>query len=124
MMRPSWDVGVRRYRYMLDEGVKGVGGQTWAPLAYAINAMALKEPMRIFQFASWPRRPFKRASWPKPRLPRPIVHGPWDTWPAPLPSSAGKKRIFFLARADSWGWDIRDGVYAAAKELGAEHCRV
>jgi branched-chain amino acid transport system substrate-binding protein len=32
----------------------------------------------------------------------------------------GKKRIFFLARADSWGWDIRDGVYAAAKEMGAE----
>jgi branched-chain amino acid transport system substrate-binding protein len=32
----------------------------------------------------------------------------------------GKKRVFFLARADSWGWDIRDGVYAAAKEMGAE----
>jgi branched-chain amino acid transport system substrate-binding protein len=32
----------------------------------------------------------------------------------------GKKRIFFLARADSWGWDIRDGVYAAAKEMGAD----
>ncbi|MDA8124682.1 MAG: ABC transporter substrate-binding protein, partial [Deltaproteobacteria bacterium] len=24
------DVGVRRYRYMVSEGVKGVGGQTWA----------------------------------------------------------------------------------------------
>jgi branched-chain amino acid transport system substrate-binding protein len=32
----------------------------------------------------------------------------------------GKKRIFFLARSDSFGWDIRDGVYAAAKQLGAE----
>src|SRR4030042_1415961 len=32
----------------------------------------------------------------------------------------GKKRIFFLARADSWGWDMRDGAYAAAKEMGAE----
>ncbi len=32
----------------------------------------------------------------------------------------GKKKIFFLARADSWGWDIRDGVYAAAKEAGAQ----
>ena len=27
---------------------------------------------------------------------------------------------FFLARSDSFGWDIRDGVYAAAKEYGAE----
>jgi 6-phosphofructokinase len=32
----------------------------------------------------------------------------------------GKKKYFFLARADSWGWDIRDGVRAAAKELGAQ----
>ena len=32
----------------------------------------------------------------------------------------GTKRIFFLARADSWGWDMRDGVQAAAKEAGAE----
>jgi ABC-type branched-subunit amino acid transport system substrate-binding protein len=34
--------------------------------------------------------------------------------------SLGKKRIYFLARSDSFGWDIRDGVYAAAKEFGAE----
>jgi branched-chain amino acid transport system substrate-binding protein len=31
-----------------------------------------------------------------------------------------KKRIFFLARADSWGWDMRDGTTQAAKEAGAE----
>ena len=36
------DVGVRRYRYMVSEGVKGVGGQTWAPLAYALNAIVSK----------------------------------------------------------------------------------
>jgi ABC-type branched-subunit amino acid transport system substrate-binding protein len=32
----------------------------------------------------------------------------------------GKKRVFFLARADSWGWDMRDGAYQAAKEQGAQ----
>src|SRR5208282_3186396 len=32
----------------------------------------------------------------------------------------GKKRIFFLARSDSFGWDIRDGVYDAAKQYGAQ----
>src|SRR4030042_1903457 len=37
------DVGVRRYRYMVEEGVKGVGGQTWAPLAFAVNALVLKD---------------------------------------------------------------------------------
>jgi ABC-type branched-subunit amino acid transport system substrate-binding protein len=34
--------------------------------------------------------------------------------------SLAKKRIFFLARSDSWGWDMRDGAYAAAKEHGAQ----
>lgn len=42
------DVGVRRYRYMVSEGVKAVGGQTWAPLARAINAVVTKEPMPYF----------------------------------------------------------------------------
>ena len=32
----------------------------------------------------------------------------------------GTKTIYFLARADSWGWDMRDGVKAAAAEFGAE----
>jgi ABC-type branched-subunit amino acid transport system substrate-binding protein len=32
----------------------------------------------------------------------------------------GKKRVFFLARSDSWGWDMRDGAAAAAKENGGE----
>ena len=42
------DVVVRRYRYMVSEGVKGVGGQTWAPLAYAVNAIVSREPMPYF----------------------------------------------------------------------------
>ena len=35
------DVGARRYRYMVSEGVKGVGGQTWAPLANDINVLLM-----------------------------------------------------------------------------------
>lgn len=37
------DVGVRRY--LVDQGVVGVIGQTWAPLAYAINAVVKRESM-------------------------------------------------------------------------------
>ena len=36
------DVAVRRYRYMVDEGVKGMGGQTFAPVAYTINGLVSK----------------------------------------------------------------------------------
>jgi branched-chain amino acid transport system substrate-binding protein len=55
------DVGVRRFRYMVSEGVKGVGGQTWAPLAYAINAMVSKEPMPYFPVCVMAKEAFQKG---------------------------------------------------------------
>ena len=115
------DVGVRRYRYMVSEGVKGVGGQTWAPLAYAINAMVSKEPMPYFPVCVMAKEAFLKGKLADSTFA--TAFSPWTV--GYMDGSAaikvlGKKRIFFLARADSWGWDIRDGVYAAAKEMGAE----
>jgi len=114
------DVGVRRYRYMVSEGVKGVGGQTWAPLAYAINAMVSKEPMPYFPVCVMAKEAFLKGKLADSTFA--TAFSPWTV--GYMDGSAaikvlGKKRIFFLARADSWGWDIRDGVYAAAKEFGA-----
>jgi branched-chain amino acid transport system substrate-binding protein len=115
------DVGVRRYRYMVSEGVKGVGGQTWAPLAFAINAMVSKEPMPYFPVCVLAKEGFVKGKLADSTFA--AAFSPWTV--GYMDGSAaikvlGKKRIFFLARADSWGWDIRDGVYAAAKENGAE----
>jgi branched-chain amino acid transport system substrate-binding protein len=115
------DVGVRRYRYMLEEGVKGVGGQTWAPLAFAINALVQKDPMPYFPVCVMAKEGFLKGKLAESTFA--AAYSPWTV--GYMDGSAaikvlGKKRIFFLARADSWGWDIRDGVYAAAKEHGAE----
>lgn len=115
------DVGVRRYRYMVSEGVKGVGGQTWAPLAYAINAMVSKEPMPYFPICVMAKDAFQKGKLADSTFA--AAYSPWTVGymaGQAAVKTLGKKRIFFLARADSWGWDIRDGVYAAAKELGAE----
>lgn len=115
------DVGVRRYRYMVSEGVKGVGGQTWAPLAYAINAMVSKEPMPYFPVCVMAKEAFQKGKLAGSTFA--AAYSPWTVGymagQAAI-KTLGKKRIFFLARADSWGWDMRDGAYAAAKELGAE----
>jgi branched-chain amino acid transport system substrate-binding protein len=115
------DVGVRRFRYMVEEGIKGLGGQTWAPLAYAINAMAQKDPMPYFPTCVMAKEAFQKGKLADSTFA--TAYSPWTV--GYMAGSAaikvlGKKRIFFLARADSWGWDIRDGVYAAAKEMGAE----
>ncbi len=115
------DVGVRRFRYMVEEGVKGVGGQTWAPLAYAINALALKDPMPYFPTCVMAKEAFQKGKLAESTFA--TAYSPWTVgYMAGFAAVKvlGKKRIFFLARADSWGWDIRDGVYAAAKEMGAQ----
>ena len=115
------DVGVRRYRYMVSEGVKGVGGQTWAPLAFAINAIVSKEPMAYFPISVLPKEGFMKGKLAPSTFV--VLNTPWSIGymdGAAAIKTLGKKKIFFLARADSWGWDIRDGLYAAAKEFGGE----
>ena len=55
------DIGVRRYRYLVSEGVKGVGGQTWAPLAYALNAIVSKDPMPYFPICVMAKEAFQKG---------------------------------------------------------------
>jgi branched-chain amino acid transport system substrate-binding protein len=115
------DIGVRRYRYMVSEGVKGVGGQTWAPLAYAINAMVMKEPLPYFPVCVMAKEAFQKGKLAPSTFA--TAYSPWTVGymaGQAAVKTLGKKRVFFLARADSWGWDMRDGTYAAAKELGAQ----
>jgi ABC-type branched-subunit amino acid transport system substrate-binding protein len=115
------DVGVRRYRYMVSEGVKGVGGQTWAPLAYAINAMVSKEPMPYFPVCVMAKEAFQKGKLAPSTFA--AAYSPWTVGymaGQAATKTLNKKRVFFLARADSWGWDMRDGAYEAAKEAGAQ----
>ena len=115
------DVGVRRYRYMVSEGVKGVGGQTWSPLAYAINAIVSKDPMPYFPVCVMAKEAFQKGKLADSSFA--AAYSPWTVGymaGKAAVQTLGKKRIFFLARSDSWGWDMRDGAYAAAKEFGAE----
>ena len=115
------DIGVRRYRYMVDEGVKGVGGQTWAPLARAINAIVSKEPMPYFPVCVQAVEAFKKGERADSTFA--AAYSPWTVGYMAATAAIktlGKKRIFFLARTDSWGWDMRDGAKAAADQLGAQ----
>lgn len=115
------DVGVRRFRYMVSEGVKGVGGQTWAPLAYALNAIVSKEPLPYFPVCVMAKDAFAKGKIANSTFG--AAYSPWTVGYMAgelAVKTLGKKRIYFLARTDSFGWDMRDGVYAAAKEYGAE----
>ena len=115
------DVAVRRFRYMLDEGVKGMGGQTFAPVAYTINGLVSKDPLPYFPVCVMSKEAFQKGKLAESTFA--TAYSPWTVGYMAGYSAVktlGKKKIFFLARADSFGWDIRDGVYHAAKENGAE----
>lgn len=115
------DIGVRRYRYMVSEGVKGLGGQTWAPLAFAINSIVMKEPMPYFPVCVMAKEGFLKGKLADSTFA--AAFSPWTVGymdGLAAIKTLGKKRIYFLARSDSFGWDIRDGLYAAAKQYGAQ----
>ena len=115
------DVGVRRYRYMVAQGVKGVGGQTWAPLAYALNSIVSKEPMPYFPVCVMAKEGFQKGKIADSTFA--AAYSPWTVGYMAGYSAVktlGKKRVYFLARSDSWGWDMRDGAYEAAKANGGE----
>ena len=98
-----------------------MGGQTFAPLAYAINATVSKEPMTYFPVCVMAKEAFQKGKLAESTFA--TAYSPWTVGYMAGQSATktlGKKRIFFLARSDSFGWDIRDGADAAAKEAGAE----
>lgn len=100
---------------------KGLGAQTLAPLAYAINAMVLKDLLPYFPVCVMSKEAFEKGKLSPTTFA--TAYSPWTVGymaGQAAVKTLGKKKIFFLARADSFGWDIRDGVYAAAKEYGAE----
>jgi ABC-type branched-subunit amino acid transport system substrate-binding protein len=106
---------------MISEGVKGVSGQTWAPLAYAINALVAREPMLYFPICVMAREAFEKGKLADTTFA--AAYSPWSVGYMSGRSAITelkKKRIYILGRSDSWGWDIRDGIRAAAKEFGAE----
>ncbi|NVO16034.1 MAG: ABC transporter substrate-binding protein [Rhodoplanes sp.] len=113
------DVGVRRFRYLVSEGVKAVGGQTFAPIINAINSIVSKEPLPYFPVGVAPKENFQKGRIAECTFA--AAYTPWTVGYMAAQSSIkmlGKKRIYFLARSDAWGWGIRDGVYDAAKDLG------
>lgn len=115
------DVGVRRFRYLVSEGVKAVGGQTFAPIINAINSIVSKEPLPYFPVGVAPKENFQKGRIAECTFA--AAYTPWTVGYMAAQSSIkllGKKRIYFLARSDAWGWGIRDGVYDAARDLGGE----
>lgn len=115
------DVGVRRFRELVEAGVHGVTGSIFNPMAAALN-----EETKI---TGTPYIPGCVPAVDSFRKGNPAVatysvaFTPWSIgWLMgdALIRGMGKKTIFWEGRTDSWGHTMLDGLRDAVKEFGGK----
>ena len=115
------DVGVRKYREMLDQGINALTGGIWNPMSAAINEEAKVSPT-IYIPGFVPAKDAFMAGNPAACTFTPTFT-PWSIGyitGQSISQNLHKKTIFYLKRADSWGTTIQEGLEAAAGKYGLE----
>lgn len=113
------NVGVRRFRYLKEQSAHAVVGQTWAPVALAINELCKKDLFPYFPVNVAPVDSFKKGSLADCTFA--AGYTPWTVGYMAGYAAInvlGKKKIFFLGRSDAWGWNIKSGLEAACEKYG------
>jgi len=115
------DVGLRRFKYMLSEGVDAVEGQTWNPLAFAINEVAKKSAIPYFPTCVASYDSFKKGVLADCTFA--VGFQPWTlgAMAADVTVNTLKgKTIYYLSRSDSWGENIYEGLKSYLVNTDAE----
>jgi branched-chain amino acid transport system substrate-binding protein len=115
------DVGVRRFREMIQlNHIRAVIGTSYAPMVMAMNEQS-KTTVPYVATCGIPSSSLKKGTVSSRTF---VTMGSnyaiGYCAAAYAISKLGLKRIYFLARSDSWGWDMETGVNAAAKALGGQ----
>ena len=115
------DVGVRRFRELVAEGINGITGTAFNPMAAALNEECKVTPIPYFPGCVPAFDSFKKGNMAEGTFS--VAFTPWSIGylgGAIMSKNMGKKRIFSLSRSDSWGTTIRQGLDYALKEYGGE----
>jgi len=115
------DIGVRRFREMVDSGINAMVGTVWNPMAAAINEECKITPIPYIAACVPAIDSFKKGNPATGTFS--VAFTPWSIGylgGAAAINNLGKKRIFFLSRADSWGSTMYEGLKAAVEEYGGE----
>ncbi len=115
------DVGVRKFREMMDQGMDALTGGIWNPMSAALNEETKINPV-IYVPGFVPSKDAFLEGNPSVCTYTPTFT-PWSIGyitGKSIAKNLGKKTIFYLKRADSWGTVIQEGLEAACKEYGAQ----
>jgi ABC-type branched-subunit amino acid transport system substrate-binding protein len=115
------DVGVRRFRELVEAGVHGVTGTIYNPMAGALNEECKLTgtpyiPACVPAIESFKKGNPAVATYSVAFTPWSIGYLEGDA----LIRGMGKKRIFWQGRPDSWGTVMLEGLKAYVKENGGE----
>jgi branched-chain amino acid transport system substrate-binding protein len=115
------DVGIRRYRELVESGINGFTGTCWNPMAAALNEESKLKPMPMIAACVPAIDSFKKGN-PAPGS-YSVAFTPWSIGylaGQSVVEGLGKKKIFFISRSDSWGNTIYDGLKASLAKIGGE----
>lgn len=115
------DIGVQRFRDMIQRGVIGIVGGIWNPLSTAWNEEAKIDPV-IYIAGYLPAIDVFKKGVPSEGM-FTAAYTPWTLGylcGQSVLKELGKKKIYFVERADSWGTTIKAGLELACKEFGGE----
>jgi len=115
------DVGVRRFRELVEAGVHGVTGTIYNPMAGALNEECKLTGIPYIPACVPAIESFKKGN---PAIATySVAFTPWSIGYLEgdaLIRGMGKKRIFWQGRPDSWGTVMLEGLRAYVKEFGGE----
>ncbi len=115
------DVGVRRFRELVGEGVHALTGTIYNPMAAALNEEAKISKITYFPGCVPATDSFRKGN---PAVATySVAFTPWSIGyltGASCIKTLGKKKIFYQSRTDSWGSTLHDGLKTACKEFGGE----
>ena len=115
------DVGVRRFRELTGEGINALTGTVWNPMSAAINEETKINPLPYLAGNVPALDSFKKGNPAVGTFS--VAFTPWSIGylaGASVVQKMGKKTIFFVSRADSWGKTIYEGLQAALKQYGGQ----
>ena len=115
------DIGVQRFRDMIQKGVIGIVGGIWNPLSAAWNEEAKIDPV-IYIAGYLPAVDVFRKGVPSDGM-FTAAYTPWTLGylcGQSVLKELGKKKIYFVERSDSWGQSIKEGLELACKDFGGE----
>lgn len=115
------DVGVRRFRELVAEGINGLTGTIYAPLAAAINEECKISAIPFFPSGILAFDSFKKGNLAECTFS--VAFTPWSVGylgGVSITNTLKKKKVYHLSRSDAWGKFVHQGLEYALKQNGGE----